>query len=242
MTQILKTNDYSLFRPHESNRAVDQANVNRLISSLKARNMLEFRPILVNARMQIVDGNHRLQAAKTLGLDIYYQIVQDSNSEDIILLNANQKRWTTEDYIHYYVSKGNLEYKKLQEFCEQRKIGAPWFFKLVTGSREGISNKTKYGSFKFPAGEELDEINRLLDGIDQVTEALQRYIPNSTSLRKSLKLKYAVIYLLKNPDVDIRTLMNKITYKAESLRKCADTDSYLQMLRDIYNWKNKDPI
>jgi hypothetical protein len=242
MQTIMRTNDYSLFRPHENNRTVDQGNVRRLISSLQARNMLEFRPILVNARMQIIDGNHRFHAAKALGLDIYYQIAQDSNSEDIILLNANQKRWGLDDYIHYYISKGNVEFKKLKDFCDEKGISVNLFYRLLGGDNNKLSEKTKYGSFKFPTGEDLEEVNRLIEGIELVTGALQRYIPNSQALRNSMKLKYAVVYLLKNPDVDIKTLMNKITYKAESLRKCADTDSYLQMLRDIYNWKNKEPI
>ena len=116
---ILETSDYSIFQKHSSNRNIDKSNLNKIINSIKARNLLYLRPIIVNKNFEIIDGQHRLEAAKYLELPVFYQIQPEAVDEDIILLNDNMKRWTIDDYLNYYLSKGNIEYTKLNEFIKK---------------------------------------------------------------------------------------------------------------------------
>jgi len=73
MPEVIKTKDYSIFKKHESNRGIDQNNLKKIVNSIKAEDLLAFRPILVDAQMRVIDGQHRLEAARLLDLDVYYQ-------------------------------------------------------------------------------------------------------------------------------------------------------------------------
>src|SRR5580693_9488423 len=105
-----KTKNYELFLKHDSNRELVENNVTKIMKSIETRNLLEFRPILVNEKMQIIDGQHRLEAAKRLGIEVYYQIMKKPPAETMLLLNTNQKRWTTNDYLNYFCEEWNGQY------------------------------------------------------------------------------------------------------------------------------------
>ena len=97
----IETSDYSIFKKHESNRVINELALRKLINSIKSKNMLELRPILVDSQMRVIDGQHRLEAAKALRVPIFYLMKKESESLDIILLNT-QKRWSIEDYLNFF--------------------------------------------------------------------------------------------------------------------------------------------
>lgn len=69
---ILKTNDYGLFKSIMANREIDDKHVKRLAKSIARKNLLYIRPLIVNEKMQIIDGQHRLAAAKEIKATVYY--------------------------------------------------------------------------------------------------------------------------------------------------------------------------
>lgn len=243
MTRILKTKEYDMFIKHENNRAIDPGNLKKISFSIQSNNLLEFRPILVDSDMCVIDGQHRLEAAKSLGVDIYYQISDSSKCEDIILLNANQKNWTAEDYVNYWTNKGNLNYKKLKEFSENNKIPLAQVLKyLITASGIDRSKTLKTGLFIFPNEEKIEEINKYLGNLETILKVLQRYLITNKKLASSRNLRLSLMAILKNPNLNIDTLIDKISYKAESIRSCTTVQAYYCLFRDIYNWRNSNPI
>lgn len=63
---------YNNFTFHPNNRPIDLARVKQLKKSIARDNSLHERPIVVDTNYRIVDGQHRFQAARELGLPIYY--------------------------------------------------------------------------------------------------------------------------------------------------------------------------
>lgn len=243
MSKIEKTSEYSIFKKHENNRALSESNVNSLVFSIKSQNLLSFRPILVNERMEIIDGQHRLEAAKRLELEIFYQIKKDSSHEDIVLLNNNQKIWEFNDYLNYYCSLGNQEYIKLKEFIKQRGLIPREAKNIMTQNSGGFMyKKFKNGIFKFFSKEELYIVDLLISNVKVVLEDITRYLPSSPSFIDSFRLRTALMSIIKNPQCNFEVIRSKIAYKADSLRACATSHGYYMMLRDIYNWKNSNPI
>src|ERR1700742_2697053 len=98
---IKSTNDYTIFKKSPSNRDIEDPHVRSIMASISIKDMLHLRPILVNSNMEVLDGQHRLEAARRLNAKIYYQIETKSEDADIILLNAHQKNWKTECYFNY---------------------------------------------------------------------------------------------------------------------------------------------
>lgn len=242
MATIVKTKDYNLFKKHEHNRSIDQLNLKKIVASIQAQNLLEYRPLLVDEYMRVIDGQHRLEAAKILQVDIFYQVNRDSKSEDIILLNAHGKNWTINDYVDSFISKGNREYKKLKEFCQERDCPYYIAIRALKGDRDHTMKDFKNGLFKFTDEHSMDLLAQLLNKTDTVLATIKQYVLGHVKVIRSTKLKSAIISLLKNAQCDLDVLLNKIAYKADAIRPCADTIAYYSMLRDIYNWKNSNPI
>ncbi len=134
---INKTRDYSIFKKHEANRKLDDLALKKLENSIKFKNMLNIRPIIVNNKMEIIDGQHRLEIAKRLSLDIFYTIDNNSDDNDIILLNNNQTRWTQKDYLNYYVNKNSKEYIKMNDFMRSLNIIDPNICLYLVGNKGG---------------------------------------------------------------------------------------------------------
>jgi len=88
---IRKTTNYEIFTFREDNREkIDKKHLARLVESIKSRNLLELRPIMVNEKLEIVDGQHRLLAAKQLGYEIYYQKEENLDCADIVRMNLSK--------------------------------------------------------------------------------------------------------------------------------------------------------
>ena len=68
--QIHSTNDLSVFKILEGNRNINLANVERLVKSIEENGFLQM-PIIVNENYEVIDGQHRLMAAKKLNSIIY---------------------------------------------------------------------------------------------------------------------------------------------------------------------------
>src|SRR5437868_13330592 len=96
-----QTTDYEKFVFRKDNRAkICKEHVDRLIKSIKITNLLQWRPIEVNSAMEVLDGQHRLLAAKALGVPIYYKVIDNATPESIILMNVH-KNWGMGDYLNY---------------------------------------------------------------------------------------------------------------------------------------------
>ena len=83
--QVYKTNNYDIFKLMPNNRNVNLTHVGRLKLSFKEMYLIS--PIIVNSRMEIIDGQHRLHAAKELNLPIYYIIV-DGYAVSVVTYDA----------------------------------------------------------------------------------------------------------------------------------------------------------
>jgi len=113
LMEIQKTKDYSIFKFVLSNREVDANHVKKLARSIETRNLLSVRPIIVNDQMQLIDGQHRLEAAKQIGAEVFYIQIGNLTKSDIAVLNTAQKNWTRTDFINFYALEGNENYKRI---------------------------------------------------------------------------------------------------------------------------------
>lgn len=70
----METRDYSIFKKLPGNREVSIES--GLIDSMQSNGYLKQYPILVDSEMRIIDGQHRLIAAKELNLPVSYELVE----------------------------------------------------------------------------------------------------------------------------------------------------------------------
>ena len=115
--KIYRTTNYSMFKKLIGNRDIDQRHKIELIKSIK-ENGYVMNPILVNERMEVVDGQHRLAALEELGLPVYYYIVPGLTAKECGDLNRGQKNWKSIDYINKNAALGNINYRLLKNLFD----------------------------------------------------------------------------------------------------------------------------
>lgn len=107
--EILKTSSYGKFRHFAGNRSINEKNVEKIVESIKKIGWIT-NPILVTPKLEILDGQHRLEALKRLGMPVEYVIVNNANTETVREMNDKQYRWKSEDFTKSYADEGRTSY------------------------------------------------------------------------------------------------------------------------------------
>ena len=122
MNGIQQTTDYDQFKNIKANRKLYPFHIANLTTSIMTKNMLSENPIVVNEKMEVVDGQHRLLVAKANKLPIYFMVIPDAGITEVRLLNANNREWSLTDFIDSYVEQGRENYIWLKSFTNQYTI------------------------------------------------------------------------------------------------------------------------
>lgn len=143
----METKNYNLFSYTQNNRKINGGLVNRIIDSINQIGYVKARPIIVDESFKIIDGQHRFEACKQLGLPIYYEITNIDGNRAMILLNKTQLIWRLQEYIEHWSIEGIDCYVKLVEFEQQYHFGVSndiiivlksgWCSNLCKAIREG---------------------------------------------------------------------------------------------------------
>lgn len=240
MAQEAKTQDYEIFKHYNCNRKIDKKLVKKIVLSIKKNNLLEFRPILVNEKYEVIDGQHRLEAARILGVPIYYTINNQATDQDLILLNNVQKPWTLDDYLNYWCSKGKREYLLFRDTVKRYGLSVSRTLMFYTGSRSEKSREFKSGELKAVPMAMIDETLHTIKDIKAYLA--EKLVAPSRSFLEREHFMRALIMFLKHPEINKELLFKKLEVKMSLLRVCTNATEYVKILQDIYNYRNQEPI
>jgi len=101
----------------DDNRSIDKKHVAMLTISIRRYGQL--MPIVVNENLQVIEGQHRLEACRELGLPVAYIISVKSSSKDVAVMNNSQKSWKNKDFLKHFShsNHGNCTtYRKIAKF------------------------------------------------------------------------------------------------------------------------------
>lgn len=73
--EIFRTNKYEIFKQLKGNREVSPKRISKIINSIKEVGYI-INPIIVNEKMEVIDGQGRLEALRILKMPVDY-IIQD---------------------------------------------------------------------------------------------------------------------------------------------------------------------
>ena len=118
----MQTSNYSTFKLLSTNRSINENNVLKIMDSIKQWGVIPGRPVLVDEMYFIVDGQHRFEAMKRLGLPIAYEIIKGDIIAKTMALNSNQSPWKIIDYIKSYAEQGVDCYRLFLKFNEKYNI------------------------------------------------------------------------------------------------------------------------
>ena len=232
-----KTTNYDMFKLREDNRyRIDQAHVRRLMASIQGKNLLELRPISVNKDMEVIDGQHRLQAAKALGIEIYYEVNENLKAEDVIIMNV-AKPWTHLDYINYYSKNGYQEYTKLFEFMKKSEISAKIALNICMSISQSSFDDFKSGKFTFDIG----DMEQVVDKCKTTIDIIKMHHPNSTYTRSGRFWKPLTI-LIKNDDFIFEIWLENLRKNIMRMGIRPTEKEDLLTFQEIYNYRNNKKL
>lgn len=245
---IKKTKEYEMFKRHPNNRDISSQNLQKIIKSIQIKNLLSYRPILVDHDMYVIDGQHRLEAAKALGLEVYFEVNSDVETKDMILLNENNKVWGRDDYLNYYVKEGVEEYCKLKTFMERNQLSLPMALAVLGQCGGGgagklsMPNKFKGGDYRFPSvAEEVFSTQVLKDSQELVLYLFPKLEGNKRYIMGP-KFRRALYIFLSIKAVDFSVFLDRVSRRLDLFRSCVSIKEYVRMFKRIYNYHNRNPI
>lgn len=116
--RIWVTRDYDAFKKLKGNRGVDKARKARIVESIKTFGY-HTSPILVNEKMEVVDGQGRLAALKDLNLPVEYVVEPGIGIGECRAMNTSSTNWKITDFIKSYAEDGWKDYITLQNAINQ---------------------------------------------------------------------------------------------------------------------------
>ena len=224
---IFEEDDYSKFKKLEDNREVLQGRMDKLVASFSEGEILN--PIVVNEKMQIIDGQGRYEAKKALGLPIYYVVSPGAKIEDCRRMNRYNIKWAPIDFIKSFSNSGNPNYMRLLNIINEFKCSVTRITNMLGGRSCEISKKIESGNFKF---DEKDDhyVRNIIKMEKEVLYALQYgRRPNeafSTALRVIFNTNgYVHKRMLRNCELKRSTFVN-----------AASLEEQLKEFSRIYNY------
>lgn len=236
---IIETKNYTMFKKIKGNRKVNESHVQRLIASISEKNLLAENPIIVNEVYEIVDGQHRLEAAKRLAIPIYYTVKQDTGIVEMQLLNANNKPWTSEDYLNSFVERGLTDYQILKDFIEEYKIPLSLSVAILANR---IGNEIRRADtdslvWRFRTGRWKVESLSLGEEWANDLWALNDYADKRVIFDRDFVRS---LDIMKSKNVKVKDLINKLQDTGQCLKRRPTIREYLRDLEDILNFRRHE--
>lgn len=227
---IRYSTDYERFRFDPKNRPVNPEHVDELVKSIQRVNYLHLFPIVVSREYVIRDGQHRMVAAKALGVPIYYIVSGQLAVGDVPLITATVEPWDSADYLHHYCNAGISDYLVIRDLHKRYSFLRPHQIVGLAhiGDASRITKSFKNGTYKANGVQFCIRVcEAVLDfkKYEHVTFYNHSYFVN------------AISNLMGNRHYNHERMMKKVELLSRRLVKCPDTDSYIALLNEIYNYK-----
>ena len=144
------TSDYSVFIKAKGNRRVYPIQVAKLLLKIRARGQKV--PVIVNEKMEIIDGQHRVEVCEKLGIPVMYLVCRNASLDDIKDINNSAKLWNFEDYLRCYSRNGYKKqktYLTLGSFKERYDLPGRIALYLLSGNTHDLGlNDFRTGNFE----------------------------------------------------------------------------------------------
>lgn len=225
--EIEITREYERFKKLEGNRPVSESHVRKLMNSMRQKDL--FVPIQCNENMEVIDGQHRLEARKRLNLPVPYFVVKgDFGLVEVQKINAQQKKWNTDDYLQSNLQQGNREYEVYAWFRRKYGFAHTESLKMLCDDFVGkeLGQAFNLGLFRV----------KNLEGAKAKAEQLISIEHLYSGIRRRGFVQ-AMFFLWKKKNFDFKTFARKLEMQPTAMKDCAKAAQYVDLIEEIYNYR-----
>lgn len=233
---VYETSNYEIFRYLDGNRKDAEIRGKALLD--KIRKYGQIVPIIVNEKMEVIDGQARLWCCIYLGIPVKYEIVSGVGYKECIAINTVQKNWSLADYIKSYADMGNQSYKYLLALKSQ----FPRFSYTLIGSIAAKRYTNGGNGEKMRNGETIvskENYEYAVNVFTYLMSIVERLPVGGTSVTN---YEIAIAVLLGLNSVDNERLYKAIQTYSFMLKPAATVRYATEMLDDIYNYCKKNKV
>ena len=227
--KVKKSTDYARFQFLDWNRAINQANLKKLIEENEKNFQLHKFPILIDSDFNIIDGQHRFTAAQKLGAPVYFiQEEELAEFQSVTSVNRAGKTHTMQDMIQMSAKAGNKNAVILlsvhRSFGCKFDLGmiARLFSQDARSSGRLTEELRDSGSVAIPNQKLGMEILTALDSAE---------FPDATTMRVAMAIKD----FCKATKVPAKNVVERLNKKVHLWRKTADIPQAIELVLDLYN-------
>lgn len=252
---IYETKDFSMFKKLANNRSTEKntANLRALRKSLGKKQL--FNVIIVNALMEIIDGQHRIkvyeEAYKNVPYDdrpmIYYVICNDYGLDECRVLNQAGKNWDGHDFLDSYSSQGLRPYITFKDFMEKHEFMDYWITLRVLSGTINTSTRSTAKNSSNQKGD-INEIFR--DGklvvkqkdlayAELLAERIQEIVENKWYDGDKVSRTFIVTFsrMMSQKNFDYEVFKKKMKSSNKVIQDVQKMDTIAKQIEKIYNKK-----
>ena len=223
INEVYETYNYSQFSLIEGNRIIKKDHVQKIYMSMKGNRL--FSPMIVNEKMQIIDGQHRFQAQEMLGVPVPFIIKKGYGRKETQILNENSKNWSIDDRLHTFCVDKVKDYLIFREFKEKYKLPNRENMNLLIGSINcNYDDVFKSGNFK------VIDYNGAISQAEKIIEIEGHF--------KTRNFINAMQVAFLNPVYSHKKFLRKLSYQSTKLVKCIDRKGYLDLIEKIHDYND----
>lgn len=237
MTKIItyKTQNYSAFKKIIGNRELSERNIKNIIKNIK-ENGLKPTIVIVNDKMEVIDGQHRIEALKRLNLPVFYQVHPGLTLEDCVAMNTSGVNWKAEDYIDSYAEMGNEHYVNLKwyvrMFPEFTATNIAAILNSKTTARIGVNIKHGTLTLQYTGDAALERLQYMLD--------IFKAMPTFTGRKECLFTVLSRVMDL--PSVDSSRLKEQMLKYGDLVTNVLDIKTCLLKVEEAYNYRKATKV
>jgi len=238
--KIQVSKNYSQFKLIKENRSVANKQVNNLMRSFEEENLMEIHPIIVDKDMQVIDGQHRLEACKRLGLPVYYVVAERANMDSVRRLNYYTRQWKLEDYVDSFAKEGKESYKILRKFMSDNSVPASTaaiMFATDSSTGNQLTSSIRNGTFDARG---LSVARRIVS----IAGILEKH--GEENIWKNKSFMRAVVKMTRLPQFKEDIFAIKVNEAIKSggrlpylFHNQVDIKSFLREFEEVYNFNMK---
>ena len=209
--------------------------IEKLIASMSDRYILN--PIIVNEKMEIIDGQGRFEARKAMKKPIHYIIVRGATSDDCRRMNKYNTVWTQLDYARSFEKCGNENYIRLLRVCEITHLTIARVLRLsnhFTKTKKATAN-SPYRMSSFESGElcftesDAATVKQIKVAADEILEALQFTLRPNDAFYAGLKV------CTETPGYEHDRMLRRCREERTSYSQMSNLANQLVEFERIYN-------
>lgn len=227
--KIQKTQDYSLFRRIKGNRTLSEPHVKRLLEAIQDDpQAITYNPIIVNDKMEIVDGQHRFEAIQREDLPVYYIQVDDLGLETVQKLNSISKMWSPMDYAKSFAENGIEDYRIYIDFKQKFKFNHDVLMKYLALDVPMTGSLFKQGKFQVPNVARSYELATYLQDLEQFYDRI--------TYRNAANGFFIVA---SSPNYEHKRMYRQMKNYAQIINEQALANDFAREFERIYNYRQR---